>query len=144
MKKIFTCTILAAVLFFGANSLSYAIECNSPCLNPCVPSRTVCEGANCTTYCGSSSVYGGTYYVSPGVSFSYSTPNVSFSITNEVYGLHNLFHRPIKVINGFRPVYHRYPAKPVIKPYHPEAKRPHSKPRPAVNKSHSKPAPKRV
>lgn len=111
--KIFLCILGAFTIFLSTNSISYAAYCNSPCPNPCTPSRTVCEGTNCTTYCNTASSvsYGTTYYTSPAVSFSYSVPNVRFSISNEIYGAHNYYTRPnIIISNGFRPVYHRAPA----------------------------------
>lgn len=119
-------------LFLTLCTKSYAAYCNSPCPDPCSPSRTVCEGSNCTTYCNSSPTirHNAVYYTNPGVSFSYSTPNVSFSISNEVYGVHNYYSRPNFVISsGFRPVYHRYPLKPAPN-FH---KHPAPKPRPGVH-----------
>lgn len=121
MKKIMNKTAFSIfsvfALFLTLCNPSSAAYCNSPCPNPCSPSRTVCEGSNCTTYCASNSIYNTSYYTSPGVSFSYSTPNVSFSISNEVYGVHNLYPKRIVVSNAFRPVHHYKPApRPNIKP----------------------------
>ena len=136
MKKIinkqFFCAVGILALFLSICTPSNAAYCNSPCPNPCSPSRTICKGLNCTTYCDSTASvrYGSVYYDSPAVSFSYSTPNVSFSISNEVYGVHNYYSRPTFVVsNGFRPVYHRYPLKPAPN-FH---KHPAPKPRPGVH-----------
>lgn len=144
MKKIVNKTIFGTLcvlaLFLTICSPSSAAYCNSPCPNPCSPSRTVCEGASCTTYCGSTSIYNASYYTSPSVSFSYSTPNVSFSISNEVYGLHNVYPRRLVVTNGFRPVYHKTPSKrPPVVHHKPKPKPGH---KPALNhKPSHKPAP---
>ena len=126
MKKFLNKHILCAAsifaIFIGLNSPSFAY-CNSPCPNPCSPSRTVCEGRNCTTYCSTTSSvsYDTAYYSSPALSLRYSTPNVSFSISNEVYG----YSRPnIIVSNGFRPVYHRVPPKPAHIIRHKPAQKP--------------------
>lgn len=110
--KIFSGVLCALAVYASVCLSSNAAVCNSPCPNPCSPSRTVCEGTNCTTYCGATSVYDAVYYTTPAVSFSYSTPNVSFSISNEVYGIHNYYSRPhFTVTNGFRPIYHKVPPK---------------------------------
>ncbi len=123
-KRFFLCMLGIFAIFLSINIPSYAAYCNSPCPNPCSPSRTVCEGANCTTYCNTrpSVSYSANYYTSPAVAFSYATPGVRFSISNEVYGLHNYYTRPnIIISNGFRPVYHRAPVHSVHKapPKHP-------------------------
>lgn len=110
--KIVPGVLCALILSMGICLSSDAIVCNSPCPNPCSPSRTVCEGTNCTTYCGVNPSYSAAYYTQPAVSFSYSTPNVSFSISNEVYGIYNYYSRPnFTVTNGFRPIYHKVPPK---------------------------------
>ncbi len=133
-NKFFLSMLGIFAIFFSVNSPSYAAFCNSPCPNPCAPSRTVCEGTNCTTYCNSvpSARYSATYYTYPAVSFSYAAPNVRFSISNEVYGMHNYYTRPnIIISNGFRPVYHRVPVNHIKRP----PKKPHH-----VNKPSRKPA----
>lgn len=141
MKKIFKKGIFgifcALMLFLGTVSTSDAAYCNSPCPDPCAPSRTVCEGLNCTTYCDSSN---SVRYTIPSASFSISTPNVSFSVSNEIYtnaynGVYggtywgfsrpNIFvtSRPIYNINHYRPVH-----KPVYKPAHKPQYKPQNKP----------------
>ncbi len=136
MKKIILYTALTLVLSLNSGLCAEAVMCNSPCPDPCAPSRTICEGTNCTTYCAKSPMYNTVYYTTPGVSFSYSTPNVSFSISNEVYGIYNYYSRPnFTITNGFRPIYHYRPHHPVYKNPPKHNKRPHY-----VNKPQRKPA----
>ncbi len=147
MKKI-SKTALTVVctfaLMFGTALSSNAAVCNSPCPDPCAPSQTVCEGTNCTTYCAKSTVYGTSNYTLPAVSFSYSTPNVSFSVSNEVYGIYNYYSRPnFTITNGFRPIYHRPPSRPVV--VHKPAPKPvshitHKKPPKPAPDMHKRPA----
>ena len=137
----------ACTLFLGTVLVSDAAYCNSPCPNPCSPSRTVCEGLNCTTYC---SPPRSVHYTVPSASFSISTPNVSFSVSNEIYtnsyngvyggaywgyGRPNVIvtSRPIYNINHYRPV-HKPAYKPSHKPMHQPSYKPSQKPS-------SKPAP---
>ncbi len=103
--------LFAIAFMLTGVSLKASAYCNSPCPNPCSPSRTVCEGTNCTTSCSNTNYS----YSTPGISFSYSTPNVSFSISNELY---TNYYRPSVIVRpGFRPVHYKN-HKPHMKPIH--------------------------
>lgn len=140
---VFLCTNLQA------DAAYYVSNCNSPCENPCAPSRTICEGNHCTTYCNASHVYNLSRNYTPGVTFSYSTPNVSFSISNEYIGYDVLkINRPPRPIVRYR--YHTghpaayYTGRPAVhhvshKPQRPIYDRPVVKPKPAVHNTGHRP-----
>lgn len=119
LKKIRLCAFFTlTILFFGINMQAdaayYVSNCNSPCENPCTLSRTICEGSRCTTYCSTSCVYDASWNYTPGVTFSYSVPNVSFSISNEYVGLN------VVKFNGRPAVYYHKTNRPIVyhKPIH--------------------------